>query len=142
MAMRARGTSSCQRIVYQLAARRTASTVPTVFAPGSGCFVLLHHLARDSVRRGGVAKQPARMMAQGSGIEEQTSAMPAGMLAKAVECLRSVDGWAGVQASQLHQTVVEGGLTNSLYRLTHLEDSTRQVLVRIYGTGSDLLFDR
>lgn len=142
IAMRARRTPSRRRIVYQLAARRTASAVPTVLAPGSGCFGLLHHLARGSVQRGEVAKQPTRMMGQGSVFGEQTSAMPAGMLAKVVECLRGVDGWAGVQASQLHQTVVEGGLTNSLYRLTHLEDSTRQVLARIYGTGSDLLFDR
>jgi len=68
--------------------------------------------------------------------------VPVDKLAKAVDCLRSVDGWSGVQPSQLLQAVVEGGLTNSLYKLTDSLDRSRQVLLRIYGEGTDEMFDR
>lgn len=89
-----------------------------------------------------VAEQVTPLVEQNSEPAEHESVIPSGMLAKAVECLRGVDGWSGVRASQLRQTVVEGGLTNGLYKLTHSDDSSLQVLVRVYGGGTDRLFDR
>jgi choline/ethanolamine kinase len=89
--------------------------------------------------------QLVRFASTAAGREEGESApaSSAAQMERAVECLRSsVPGWADVQMSQLEQTVVEGGLTNLLYKLTHSADSSKAVLVRIYGEGTDDFFSR
>lgn len=78
---------------------------------------------------------------------EPLSGMTPAQLKLAVDCLREVPGWAGIKESQLKQTVVQGGLTNLLFRLSYMGDSgwvspTRTVLVRIYGAGTDGFFSR
>eukprot|EP00124_Ichthyophonus_hoferi_P003725 Ihof_evm2s343 gene=Ihof_evmTU2s343 len=55
--------------------------------------------------------------------------------------------WKDLQADQLEITIVRGGLTNLLYKLSvvgndNLHIQTRHVLLRIYGTGTDIFFSR
>ena len=58
--------------------------------------------------------------------------------------LKGLPGWSGLTAEQLEVDVVQGGLTNQLYKLSRSGSGTPvdPVLLRIYGLGTDEFFCR
>eukprot|EP01045_Picozoa_sp_COSAG04_P008819 COSAG04_NODE_497_length_13410_cov_6.004658_7_plen_292_part_00 len=58
--------------------------------------------------------------------------------------LKGLPGWSGLTAEQLEVDVVQGGLTNQLYKLSRSGSGTPvdPVLLRIYGLGTDDFFCR
>jgi len=72
-------------------------------------------------------------------VNAEGAVVPVNDVCHVIRELCGQDGWEGVEDEQVQVVVLQGGITNQLYKANHGDKS---VLVRVYGRNTEVLIDR